>query len=114
MQGAVSAMASIRANVVNDHPKSHDVQTALHDIGSLSDEVFDNEGERRKALLAAYALVARLETPWELVARICMGQVSSCKHFQHPTFSGLVWLLPSFVFFPSCFDKSKEADEGLM
>lgn len=48
-------------------------------IASVLDGVtpasFENEDQRIKTLLAAYALVARLETPWETTARLCMGQV---------------------------------------
>lgn len=49
------------------------------EIASVLDDVslssFENEDQRGKALLAAYALVARLETPWETTARLCMSQV---------------------------------------
>lgn len=37
---------------------------------------FTDDGERNEALLAAYALVSRLETPWETVARLAMAQVN--------------------------------------
>jgi hypothetical protein len=30
-----------------------------------------------EAVAAAYALVARLETPWDFVLRLAMGQVST-------------------------------------
>lgn len=48
------------------------VQT-LNGIGADS---FENDGERMEAVAAAYALVARLETPWDFVLRLAMGQVS--------------------------------------
>jgi hypothetical protein len=52
-----------------------DIAKVLDDISLGS---FENEDQRSKALLAAYALVARLETPWEATARLCMGQVRVC------------------------------------
>jgi hypothetical protein len=36
---------------------------------------FSDDGERIQALLATYAMLSRLETPWETIVRICMGQV---------------------------------------
>lgn len=36
---------------------------------------FSNDGDRMEALLAAYNLVSKLETPWETVLRLVMGQV---------------------------------------
>ena len=45
-------------------------------LEELNRSSFPNDGERSKALLAAYALVSRLETPWETVLRLSMGQVS--------------------------------------
>jgi hypothetical protein len=44
-------------------------------LNDLSLNSLKDESQRSKALLAAYALVARLETPWETTARLCMGQV---------------------------------------
>lgn len=37
---------------------------------------FTDDGVRNEALLAAYALVSRLETPWETVVRLAMAQVN--------------------------------------
>lgn len=54
---------------MNDHRK------IAHVLEGISLSSFDNEDERSAALLAAYALVARLETPWETTARLCMSQV---------------------------------------
>lgn len=45
-------------------------------LSGVTPSSFENEDLRIKTLLAAYALVARLETPWETTARLCMGQVS--------------------------------------
>ncbi|KAI0139592.1 S-adenosyl-L-methionine-dependent methyltransferase [Hypoxylon sp. NC0597] len=53
-----------------DH-QPNDLIRTLNSIGANS---FSNDGERIQAVLAAYALVSRLETPWEFVARLCMGQ----------------------------------------
>ncbi|EAT86515.1 hypothetical protein SNOG_06684 [Parastagonospora nodorum SN15] len=43
-------------------------------LNEISLSSLKDESQRSKALLAAYALVARLETPWETTARLCMGQ----------------------------------------
>ncbi|KAI0204036.1 S-adenosyl-L-methionine-dependent methyltransferase [Astrocystis sublimbata] len=48
--------------------------TFVNDLNIVTKDKFANDGERMKALAAVYALVARLETPWEFVARLCMGQ----------------------------------------
>ena len=50
-------------------------QTATDTLKSIKLDSFKNDGDRTQALLAAYDLVARLETPWEFIARFCMGQV---------------------------------------
>lgn len=104
-------MASTQTNEVNGNHKSHCIQAVLHDVESLNGKSFANEGERSKALLAAYALVARLETPWEFVARFCMGQVCSHTPLLLSTFSGSFFL---FYLFRSCFEKSKRADNSLI
>ena len=52
--------------------KSEDLVATLNGISS---DTFSNDGDRIQALLAAYALVSRLETPWDFVLRLCMGQV---------------------------------------
>ncbi|KAF2204392.1 S-adenosyl-L-methionine-dependent methyltransferase, partial [Delitschia confertaspora ATCC 74209] len=46
----------------------------LRSLEDLERESFSNDAERIEALHAAYALVSRLETPWETIARLCMGQ----------------------------------------
>lgn len=48
----------------------------LGTLNAISANSFDAESDRIKALLAAYALVSRLETPWERIARMCMGEAS--------------------------------------
>lgn len=44
-------------------------------LNGISADSFENDGERMEAVAAAYALVARLETPWDFVLRLAMGQV---------------------------------------
>ena len=51
------------------------IETFLENINQIQPEDFSSDGDRNQALLAAYALVARLETPWETVLRLCMNQV---------------------------------------
>ncbi|OJI80340.1 hypothetical protein ASPTUDRAFT_937004 [Aspergillus tubingensis CBS 134.48] len=48
----------------------------LGTLNAISANSFDAESDRIKALLAAYALVSRLETPWERISRMCMGEPS--------------------------------------
>ena len=52
--------------------KAEDVTKTLDGINA---DAFGNDGERIQALTAAYALVSRLETPWDFVLRLVMGQV---------------------------------------
>lgn len=47
----------------------------LQTLNSINADRFTDDGERSQTLLAAYALVSRLETPWDFVLRLCMGQV---------------------------------------
>ncbi|PWY75785.1 S-adenosyl-L-methionine-dependent methyltransferase [Aspergillus eucalypticola CBS 122712] len=46
----------------------------LGTLNAINADSFSAEGDRINALLAAYALVSRLETPWERIARMCMGE----------------------------------------
>ncbi|KEY64592.1 hypothetical protein S7711_03651 [Stachybotrys chartarum IBT 7711] len=62
-------MASI-PNGANGHGTHEIVQT----LSEITPESFANDGERIQILTAVYALVARLETPWDFVLRLCMGQ----------------------------------------
>ena len=66
-------MASLTngTNGTSDH-KSEELGKILNGI---SNDTFSNDGDRIQTLLAAYALVSRLETPWDFVLRLCMGQV---------------------------------------
>lgn len=63
-------------NGVNGHSglKSQEILKTLNGINGDS---FENDGQRIEAVAAAYALVARLETPWDFVLRLAMGQVSA-------------------------------------
>lgn len=45
-------------------------------LDGIDRSTFAEEGDRIQALAAAYALVSRLETPWDTVARLCMTEVS--------------------------------------
>ncbi len=51
------------------------LDTILLTLEGITQTSFDNDGERSKALLAAYALTSRLESPWETVCRLAMAQV---------------------------------------
>lgn len=52
-----------------------DVDAFVHSIEGINRPSFSFDGDRIKALAAAYALVSRLETPWDTVARLCMTEV---------------------------------------
>ncbi|MCJ1317167.1 hypothetical protein MMC15_002490 [Xylographa vitiligo] len=64
------------ANGVNGYHShsSKNVQDILESLNQIDSPSFANDGDRIQAVVAAYALVARLETPWEFVLRTCMGQ----------------------------------------
>ena len=55
----------------------HKFKELVETLNEISSDTFSNDGDRIQALLAAYALVSRLETPWDFVLRLCMGQVLS-------------------------------------
>jgi len=44
-------------------------------FGEVDSSSFSDDGERIQALLATYSMLSRLETPWETIVRLCMGQV---------------------------------------
>ena len=80
----MAAVQTNGANVSNGHGSHrHDKEVqgkqkqnlATRLINEISPSTFSNEGERAEALLATYALLSRLETPWETIVRLCMGQV---------------------------------------
>jgi len=50
-------------------------QGIVASLNSINADLFENDGQRIEAVTAAYALVARLETPWDFVLRTVMGQV---------------------------------------
>ena len=58
-------------NGIDGHKSEELIQT----LNGINVDTFDNDGKRIQALLAAYALVSRLETSWDFVLRLCMGQV---------------------------------------
>lgn len=60
-------------------PTSNNLQKFCQTIGEVDANSFLNDGERMQAVTAAYALVSRLETPWDFVLRTCMGQVCLSK-----------------------------------
>lgn len=55
--------------------ESQTLTNYLQSIDTISAASFTDDGERSKALLATYTLLSRLETPWETILRLCMGQV---------------------------------------
>jgi hypothetical protein len=57
------------------HVSAVDVNEFVRTIEVVSASAFTYDGDRIKALAAAYALVSRLETPWDTVARLCMTEV---------------------------------------
>lgn len=67
-----------------DGYKSPTAGDILHGLNAITAKSFANDGERNQAVLAAHALISRLETPWEFAARFCMGQV---RIHPHPGYS---------------------------
>jgi hypothetical protein len=59
----------------------HGNQDLLKTLGGINVESFSNDADRSKAVVEVYALLARLETPWESIARLCMGQVNPPSSF---------------------------------
>lgn len=51
------------------------VDEFVRSIEGINRSSFSFDGDRIKALAAAYALVSHLETPWDSVARLCMTEV---------------------------------------
>lgn len=51
------------------------IKTVLPTLEGITQASFENDGERSKTLLAAYALISRLESPWETICRLAMSQV---------------------------------------
>lgn len=52
----------------------HKFEELMQTLNGINADTFSNDGKRIQTLLAAYALVSRLETPWDFVLRLCMGQ----------------------------------------
>lgn len=57
------------------------LQGYLQTIEGLDSSSFGNEEERLQALHATYALVSRIESPWEMIVRLGMGQVRNAFGF---------------------------------
>lgn len=53
-----------------------DADTIVESIQRTDRSSFASDGDRIKVLRAAYALVSRLETPWDTVARLCLTEAS--------------------------------------
>ena len=53
------------------------VDTVLKRLDTISASSFITDGDQNKALIAAYTLVGRLESPWETIVRLYMAQASS-------------------------------------
>ena len=58
-------------NGTNGH-KAEDIAQTRKGINA---DAFEHDGERIQALTVAYALISRLETTWDFVLRLVMGQV---------------------------------------
>jgi hypothetical protein len=65
----------------NNNHGVRNVQDILQNLDQIDTHAFANDGDRIQAVVAAYALVSRLETPWEFVLRTCMGQVRNSSIF---------------------------------
>lgn len=65
-------------NGVNGHGLASKHDNIIQTLNGINADSFENDGQRIEAVTAAYALVARLETPWDFVLRLVMGQVSIC------------------------------------
>ncbi|KAK8124333.1 S-adenosyl-L-methionine-dependent methyltransferase [Apiospora kogelbergensis] len=61
-------------SVVNGNGNSNDVGSFIHSIKDVNRSSFAFDGDRIQALRAAYALVSRLETPWDTVARLVLTE----------------------------------------
>ena len=53
------------------------VDSFVSSIENVNSSSFSNEGDRMKALLAAQALLVRLESPWDTAVRLNMTQVGA-------------------------------------
>lgn len=80
--------ASKRKMAILGNGVKTDIQTKQQEIipllNGINTSSFSDDVQRIEAVTAAYALVARLETPWDFVLRTVMGQVSILKDFSNP------------------------------
>lgn len=65
-----------KMTVINQPDDQPSVAKFLRDIERISHSSFPSDGERTQALLGAYALVSRLESSWDTVARLGLTEVS--------------------------------------
>lgn len=56
---------------------TQDISDVTRTLNGIDANSFTSEGDMIQAVVAAYNLVSRLETPWEFLLRTCMGQVSN-------------------------------------
>lgn len=61
-------------NVESAAPEAN-VENFVQSIESVGRTSFKSDGDRIQALRSAYALISRLETPWDTVARLVMIEV---------------------------------------
>lgn len=71
---------ALSSNGTNGHGV-HNVKHVLETLKNVDASSFANDADRIRAVVEAYALVSRLETPWEFVLRTCMGQVLASPPF---------------------------------
>jgi hypothetical protein len=64
----------VSGNEVNENG-TNGIQHVLDTLKNIDAGSFANDADRIQAVVAAYSLVSRLETPWEFLLRTCMGQV---------------------------------------
>lgn len=77
---AKSANGTNGHNGHNGHG-GQNIQDVLKTLNGINSSSFANDGDRIQAVVAAYSLVSKLETPWEFVLRTCMGQVFDFAFF---------------------------------
>ena len=76
-EAAMNATMSGRMHGVNGANGSQSLSPGKiwQRFGEVDSSSFADDGERIQALLATYAMLSRLETPWETIVRLSMGQV---------------------------------------
>lgn len=69
-------------NGITNGAQASTFEKLLPTLNDINPSSFNDDGERSRALLAAYALVSRLESPWETVCRLAMTQVPTLSFHQ--------------------------------